>query len=643
MDGIFISYRRDDSAGYAGRLYDRLVQHFGAERVFMDVEGIEPGTDFVLAIEKAVASCRVLIVLIGDEWLNVADTSGRRRLDDPHDFIRLETSTALARDIRVVPVLLDGTPMPPMDALPEDLQPLVRRQAVELTHKQWEATSGELIRTLEKILQTPADMAETAPANEAPVAAPPSPPRRRWLPAWAALGALVLGVGAWTLTSVRLETPETRVTVSRTPAPPAASAPADASPSPPESSPVEPTPAPARLAATDTRLAFGPLATGSAQVREWSLRNDGGQDAPVTLELGGKDAASFRIPVQTCTAGIAAGARCSVSIQYRPANPGTHEATLSAVSGANRIVLALSGSAEAPPPRPPPEPATPAAPRPPKPEILALEATPEAGGARLCYRVKDADTVVLEPQGGRMANASRDCTRVTLDAPATITLIASNGIGTVSRRLRVEPGASTPATPTTTASSLLPAPGDTWVYRMRGKWANSPKRTLSITVDKVDGGLVTETMTLLEPRQRPGGTHRSSNAAPAFVDWTWMGWEFTPWFITSEAIREGRWSGFKVPDMDNQWFDWRAEAKVSGREDVSVPAGRFSAITVQVLAQRRQTGSQIQADVEPTQAKFTLWYAPQAKRYVKMERIIQSASGIEIERDRIELVRYTTH
>ena len=92
VDGIFISYRRDDSAGYAGRLYDRLSAHFGADRVFMDVEGIEPGTDFVDAIERAVASCRVLIVLIGDEWLNAKDTSGRRRLDDPHDFIRLETS-----------------------------------------------------------------------------------------------------------------------------------------------------------------------------------------------------------------------------------------------------------------------------------------------------------------------------------------------------------------------------------------------------------------------------------------------------------------------------------------------------------------------------------------------------------------------
>ncbi|MCW8949274.1 MAG: toll/interleukin-1 receptor domain-containing protein, partial [Sedimenticola sp.] len=91
MDGIFISYRRDDSAGYAGRLYDRLAAHFGAERVFMDVEGIDPGTDFVDAIERAVTSCKVLIVLIGHEWLEIDDGSGHRRLDDPNDFIRIET------------------------------------------------------------------------------------------------------------------------------------------------------------------------------------------------------------------------------------------------------------------------------------------------------------------------------------------------------------------------------------------------------------------------------------------------------------------------------------------------------------------------------------------------------------------------
>src|SRR6185436_15440168 len=90
MKGIFISYRRQDAAGHAGRLYDRLASHFGAERVFMDVEGIEPGLDFVDAIERAVGSCEVLIVIIGPGWL-ATDSARKRRLDDPKDFVRIET------------------------------------------------------------------------------------------------------------------------------------------------------------------------------------------------------------------------------------------------------------------------------------------------------------------------------------------------------------------------------------------------------------------------------------------------------------------------------------------------------------------------------------------------------------------------
>ena len=166
MDGIFISYRRDDSAGYAGRLYDRLVAHFGPNQVFMDVEEIEPGLDFVVAIEEAVSSCRVLIAVIGDEWTTGTDAAGRRRLDDPNDFIRLETSSALQRGIRVVPVLVGGAVMPLSTELPEDLRSLTRRQAIEINHKQWEASTGELIRTLENILKTP--RADPAAASRPP-------------------------------------------------------------------------------------------------------------------------------------------------------------------------------------------------------------------------------------------------------------------------------------------------------------------------------------------------------------------------------------------------------------------------------------------------------------------------------------------
>ena len=105
---IFINYRRADSEGYAGRIYDRLAPHFGADAIFMDVEVIDAGVDFVRVLEEAVQSCDVLVALIGRSWLNIKDEQGGRRLDNPADFVRVELAAALSRDIRVIPVPSEG-------------------------------------------------------------------------------------------------------------------------------------------------------------------------------------------------------------------------------------------------------------------------------------------------------------------------------------------------------------------------------------------------------------------------------------------------------------------------------------------------------------------------------------------------------
>jgi hypothetical protein len=112
MRAIFISYRRDDAEGQAGRLFDDLTQHFGDDAVFMDVAAIEPGRDFRRVIDEQVASCGVLLAIIGKSWLTAKDESGARRLDDQMDLVRLETASALKRDIPVVPVLVHGARMP---------------------------------------------------------------------------------------------------------------------------------------------------------------------------------------------------------------------------------------------------------------------------------------------------------------------------------------------------------------------------------------------------------------------------------------------------------------------------------------------------------------------------------------------------
>jgi hypothetical protein len=149
---IFISYRRDDSEGEAGRLFDDLVKHFGEASVFIDVAGIEAGRDFRRAIDESVASCGVLLAVIGRNWVEAKDEIGQRRLDDPSDFVRLETASALKRDIPVIPVLVHGAKMPRPDQLPDDLKELAYRNGVELTHTRWASDLQLLIKALRRAL-----------------------------------------------------------------------------------------------------------------------------------------------------------------------------------------------------------------------------------------------------------------------------------------------------------------------------------------------------------------------------------------------------------------------------------------------------------------------------------------------------------
>jgi formylglycine-generating enzyme required for sulfatase activity len=152
MARIFISYRRDDSGGWAGRLYDRLSQRFGRDNVFMDIDTIEPGLDFVQVIEKAVASCNALIAVIGRQWLTITDETGRRRLDHPEDFVRLEIAAALARNIRVIPALIEGARMPRSTDLPDGLQLLARRNAHEVSDRRFHYDVDRLIAVLDAVL-----------------------------------------------------------------------------------------------------------------------------------------------------------------------------------------------------------------------------------------------------------------------------------------------------------------------------------------------------------------------------------------------------------------------------------------------------------------------------------------------------------
>jgi trehalose/maltose transport system substrate-binding protein len=150
---IFISYRRDDAGGHAGRLYDHLSARFRRNRVFMDVGTIPLGFNFVDAIEKSVGSCDVLLAVIGKDWISAADEQGNKRLDNPDDIVRIELGTALRRRIRVIPVLVGRSLMPRAGELPDDLKPLVRLNAHAISDNRFQDDSERLIKAVKQALK----------------------------------------------------------------------------------------------------------------------------------------------------------------------------------------------------------------------------------------------------------------------------------------------------------------------------------------------------------------------------------------------------------------------------------------------------------------------------------------------------------
>jgi hypothetical protein len=164
---IFVNYRREDASGYAGRLYEWLSDRFGRDRVFRDINAIKPGADFVAAIENEVASCEVVLVVIGRQWLGCA-SDGRRRLDNPNDYVRLEIASALAGNVHVIPVLFEGASMPREHELPDDLKPLARRQALEVSETRWEFDVGRLLDTLEERLYRGSSVAGVSRRSNSP-------------------------------------------------------------------------------------------------------------------------------------------------------------------------------------------------------------------------------------------------------------------------------------------------------------------------------------------------------------------------------------------------------------------------------------------------------------------------------------------
>ena len=191
---IFISYRRDDSEGEAGRLFDDLVGSFGDDSVFMDVSDIDPGVDFRRAIDENVSTCGVLLALTGPAWNSIRNQAGSRRLDDPNDFVRLEVASALLRNIAVIPVLVHDAKMPRPEDLPDNLKELAFRNSVEITHARWNSDVQLLTQALGRYV-SPTAATDTQPVHAAVGVQLPPPAARAEQPPSARPSSVPLMVG----------------------------------------------------------------------------------------------------------------------------------------------------------------------------------------------------------------------------------------------------------------------------------------------------------------------------------------------------------------------------------------------------------------------------------------------------------------
>ncbi len=469
--------------------------------------------------------------------------------------------------------------MPLAADLPEELKALTRRQAIEINHKQWEASTGELIRTLESILKTP--LVATAASNQPSTGSSPAKV--------SAVSGSMAGNAAATHGNSR-------------------------------------------------RWAF-PAAAALALVAAglWMVLGDRNTGPDAEKQPVGKAVEASAVAVAPGPKDVSpAVAQSAASVA--PAKPAEPE-KIEPVHVAKALAM--------------PAPAVPAPVLPPV--IREFRADVSPSRTRLCYRVSNADSLTLSPHPGELNNAASDCVEVKVDAATTFTLAARNGNVTTRKTLAVAPGpaeapakAAAPAAapvspaapPEAVSSASQPVTGERWVYRSSGKWPTSPKRRFEIVVQSVADNVVTDELRLIEPESGVEVRRARANK-PDFIVWNAIGPEFSPYLgAFVELARQGPLSGLPTPDLHPQWTSWYSKAEVIGRESVSVPAGTFNAVKLEVWSNRHRTGSQAEAQIEPVRVNYLIWYAPEIKRYVRMQRRISTVASSESEKDVFELVAH---
>ena len=622
MAGIFISYRRADSDGWAGRLRDALRVRFG-DIVFQDVDNIADGEIFSDVIDRALQACDVALIIIGPTWASASDEHGRRRLDLEDDWVRTETGMVLNRKIRVIPVLVGGARLPRADDLPEELRSLTKRQAREIRSASWDSDVAKLSSHLEQIVGRPR--------------------RKLWLytaPALvvAAAGGVFFGsrfFGAPDATSIAEgvalapAVPKTQPADSR---PPGVTQPHN-----PEMRQSEPD-----ISAEKGRgpiLADAEKGRASAAAAEKTERSvvsapakspSGAQDSSATAESAAKPQAS-------------SATRTEAHARPEP---------IARSSEAPLRRAAKEASADAQPPAAKP---TPVAPRvaavPPEPAVqpgrrVAPAAptlvNPDPPPAR---RSEVASAPAAAQQTPPTPQPSTEVARAAAEAPAAARSPASapGGTGvTAGTVARVAP-ISFPNRPSSARELKV---GDSWTYRLRDLAYNREPTTATHEVRGGDTSGIREVIHVGERRSDgdSGGTQRrlplEARMFEQPIQQTVVLFEFAPFLIAFSDVRPGlAWSEIPVGGSDG----WRMSGKVTGHERVRTPAGTFEAIKAELQGLRDiafPTTRDTYNETSPSRMTYAIWFAPEIGRAVKYDRRTFNRASRLLEHEQYELVSY---
>jgi hypothetical protein len=402
--------------------------------------------------------------------------------------------------------------------------------------------------------------------------------------------------------------------------------------------------------AQPSRVDYGTVTLGGSSSASVTLTNSGDAEVSVArLRTEGDPVDEITLDHQ-CPDTLQPAESCQITMRFKPRDSGSrHHRLIIDRAGDSAIEIALIGRAEAPPAAPVAEPAPPAVVAP---EIVRFTSKVTGGRAELCYEVNNARQLAITPRPGRLSDPRKGCVSVRLEVPTTFKLVARGSDRSVSDSLRVAPEsvAASPPTPAPTppteaepaVDKSLPQVRDRWTYRIRGRWASTPTRTVEVAALSVRPNAVEEMLSqIVTDARRPLG-QRHVRGPVAYVTASGeLGTEFSPYLAAFGGLDSAsEWRGIPTPDTNSFWTNWNSRGAVKGRESVTVPAGTFPALRVEVWSSRNFSGSVTERDREPVQVRYDIWYASEVKRYVKMVRTTTAASGQGINTDTFELLDY---